>query len=107
MDVELMEWLEKYAFKEERKFKSNSYAKKAYSLFVDAVDAIYLSGIAESRNGEAFVRVIDCQYNIAAHFAVAYCIVVASHYEPVFRIFAPYCDGRAEEAFLDIFCCIA
>ncbi|MCQ2772230.1 MAG: amidohydrolase family protein, partial [Bacilli bacterium] len=35
MDVELMEWLEKYAFKEERKFQSNGYAKKAYSLFVD------------------------------------------------------------------------
>ncbi|MCQ2798316.1 MAG: amidohydrolase family protein [Bacilli bacterium] len=35
MDVELMEWLEKYAFKEERKYGNNTYAKKAYKMFVD------------------------------------------------------------------------
>lgn len=35
MDLNLLEWLEKNAFKEESKFSDNEYAKKAYSIFVD------------------------------------------------------------------------
>lgn len=35
MDEELLEWLNKYAFNEEKKFVDLSYARKAYALFVD------------------------------------------------------------------------
>ncbi len=34
MDMELLEWLETYAFPEEAKYEDLSYAKKAYGLFV-------------------------------------------------------------------------
>ncbi len=37
MDVELMEWLDKYAFNEEGKFVDLEYAKKSYSMFVNEV----------------------------------------------------------------------
>lgn len=37
MDVELLEWLEKYAFNEERKFQDVEYAKKSYKMFVDEI----------------------------------------------------------------------
>ena len=33
MDLELMDWLQKYAFPEESKYASEKYAKKAYSIF--------------------------------------------------------------------------
>lgn len=33
-DLELMEWLETYTFKEERKYEDEEYAKKAYGIFV-------------------------------------------------------------------------
>ena len=33
MDLELLDWLEKYAFPEESKYASAEYARKAYSIF--------------------------------------------------------------------------
>ena len=33
MDLELMDWLQKYAFPEESKYSSEDYARKAYSIF--------------------------------------------------------------------------
>lgn len=35
MDVELMEWLEKHAYLEEKKYEKTEYAQKSYSMFVD------------------------------------------------------------------------
>ena len=35
MDLELLDWLEKYAFPEESKYASSEYAYKAYSIFAD------------------------------------------------------------------------
>lgn len=35
MDLELLDWLEKYTFPEESKFADREYAKKSYSVFVD------------------------------------------------------------------------
>ena len=35
MDLELLDWLQKYAFPEEAKFASEEYADKAYSIFAD------------------------------------------------------------------------
>ena len=35
MDLELLDWLEKYAFPEEAKYASEEYAYKAYSIFAD------------------------------------------------------------------------
>ena len=37
MDLELMDWLNQYTFPEEEKYANLDYAKKAYSLFVDAM----------------------------------------------------------------------
>ena len=37
MDLELMDWLNRYTFPEEEKYENLEYAKKAYSLFVDAM----------------------------------------------------------------------
>ena len=37
MDLELMDWLNRYTFPEEEKYENLDYAKKAYSLFVDAL----------------------------------------------------------------------
>ena len=37
MDLELMDWLNRYTFPEEEKYESLEYAEKAYSLFVDAM----------------------------------------------------------------------
>ena len=37
MDLELMDWLNSYTFPEEEKYKDLEYAKKAYSMFVDAL----------------------------------------------------------------------
>ena len=37
MDLELMDWLNRYTFPEEEKYESLEYAQKAYSLFVDAM----------------------------------------------------------------------
>lgn len=37
MDLELMDWLKKHAFPEESKFFDIDYAKKAYSIFADAM----------------------------------------------------------------------
>ena len=37
MDLELMDWLNQYTFPEEEKYSNIEYAKKAYSLFVDAL----------------------------------------------------------------------
>ena len=37
MDLELMEWLNRYTFPEEEKYENLEYAKKAYSLFVNAL----------------------------------------------------------------------
>ena len=34
MDLELMDWLQKYAFPEEAKYESPEYAEKAYTYFV-------------------------------------------------------------------------
>lgn len=35
MDVELIDWLNKYTFKEEAKYKNIEYAKKAYDIFIN------------------------------------------------------------------------
>ena len=37
MDLELMDWLSRYTFPEEEKYEDLTYAKKAYSLFVEAM----------------------------------------------------------------------
>ena len=37
MDLELMDWLNRYTFPEEEKYEDIEYAKKAYGLFVDAL----------------------------------------------------------------------
>ena len=37
MDLELMDWLNQYTFPEEEKYEDLAYAKKAYSLFVEAL----------------------------------------------------------------------
>ena len=37
MDLELMDWLNRYTFPEEEKYEDLSYAEKAYALFVDAM----------------------------------------------------------------------
>ena len=37
MDLELMEWLNRYTFPEEEKYEDLAYAEKAYGMFVDAL----------------------------------------------------------------------
>lgn len=37
MDLPLLPWLDKYAFKEEAKYSDTAYAKKAYAMFADAL----------------------------------------------------------------------
>ena len=37
MDLELMDWLERYTFPEEEKYEDLEYAKKAYGMFVEAM----------------------------------------------------------------------
>lgn len=37
MDLELMDWLNRYTFPEEEKYEDLAYAKKAYGMFVDAL----------------------------------------------------------------------
>ena len=37
MDLELMDWLNRYTFPEEEKYENLEYAEKAYALFVDAM----------------------------------------------------------------------
>ena len=37
MDLELMDWLNRYTFPEEEKYENLEYAEKAYSMFVDAM----------------------------------------------------------------------
>lgn len=37
MDMELLSWLERYAFPEERKYADLSYAERAYSIFADSL----------------------------------------------------------------------
>ena len=37
MDLELMDWLNRYTFPEEEKYEDLEYAKRAYSMFVDAM----------------------------------------------------------------------
>jgi guanine deaminase len=37
MDLELMDWLNRYTFPEEEKYEDLSYAEKAYGMFVDAL----------------------------------------------------------------------
>jgi guanine deaminase len=37
MDLELMDWLNRYTFPEEEKYESLEYAEKAYGMFVDAL----------------------------------------------------------------------
>ena len=37
MDLELMDWLNRYTFPEEEKYEDLDYAKKAYGIFVDAL----------------------------------------------------------------------
>ena len=37
MDLELMDWLNRYTFPEEEKYENLEYAKKAYAMFVDAL----------------------------------------------------------------------
>ena len=37
MDLELMEWLNRYTFPEEEKYENLEYAEKAYAIFVDAL----------------------------------------------------------------------
>ena len=37
MDLELMDWLNRYTFPEEEKYKDLAYAQKAYGMFVDAL----------------------------------------------------------------------
>ena len=36
MDLELMDWLNRYTFPEEEKYEDLTYAEKAYGIFVDA-----------------------------------------------------------------------
>ena len=37
MDLELMDWLNRYTFPEEEKYENLEYAKKAYGMFVDSL----------------------------------------------------------------------
>lgn len=37
MDMELLDWLDNYAFPEERKYRELDYAQKAYTIFADAI----------------------------------------------------------------------
>ena len=37
MDLELMDWLNRYTFPEEEKYEDLQYAEKAYGIFVDAL----------------------------------------------------------------------
>ena len=37
MDLELMDWLNRYTFPEEEKYEDLEYARKAYGMFVDAL----------------------------------------------------------------------
>ena len=37
MDLELMDWLNRYTFPEEEKYEDHEYAEKAYGMFVDAM----------------------------------------------------------------------
>ena len=37
MDLELMDWLNRYTFPEEEKYENLEYAKKAYGMFVNAL----------------------------------------------------------------------
>lgn len=37
MDLELLSWLKKYAFREEEKYRDAAYAKKAYAIFASAM----------------------------------------------------------------------
>ena len=37
MDLELMDWLNRYTFPEEEKYEDLEYAEKAYGMFVDAM----------------------------------------------------------------------
>ena len=61
LDLELMEWLEKYTFPEEAKFSEIEYAEKAYSIFVDALrkSATTRLVVFASRHREATVLLMD------------------------------------------------
>ena len=59
-DYELLEWLDKMAFKEENKFADVDYAKKAYKIFVDEVkkSATTRLSIFASRHVEATIELM-------------------------------------------------
>ena len=43
MDLELMDWLNRYTFPEEEKYADLDYAEKAYSIFVNALQSLSVS----------------------------------------------------------------
>ena len=61
MDLELMDWLNRYTFPEEERYADLAYAKKAYELFVDALvrGATTRSCIFATRHREATELLMD------------------------------------------------
>ena len=51
MDLELMDWLNRYTFPEEEKYEDLDYARKAYSIFVNALQSGATTRIGCSRAG--------------------------------------------------------
>ena len=61
MDLELMDWLNRYTFPEEEKYEDLDYARKAYGLFVDGLrsGATSRACIFATRHREATVLLMD------------------------------------------------
>ena len=61
MDLELMDWLNRYTFPEEEKYEDLGYAEKAYSLFVEGLrsGATTRACIFATRHREATVLLMD------------------------------------------------
>jgi len=81
MDVTLLEWLDKYTFPIEAKFKDEKYAKKAYKIFVDSLRKTFttravifatlhlegtfiLASLLEKAGIEAYVGIVDMDRNV-------------------------------------------
>ena len=61
MDLELMDWLNRYTFLEEEKYEDLDYARKAYGFFVESLrsGATSCACIFASRHREATVLLMD------------------------------------------------
>ncbi|MCQ2800014.1 MAG: amidohydrolase family protein [Bacilli bacterium] len=81
MDVTLLEWLDKYTFPIEAKFKDEKYAKKAYKIFVESLRKTFttravifatlhleattiLASMLEKAGIEAYVGLVDMDRNV-------------------------------------------